>query len=121
MDEDVLLALRTAMKNKRVTYLADGQDVVNVQELEERPHREVRVDKVTANVDAAEEVIGNLEARLCTRRRHRRGIEPDELAGAGCGARENLGDLECVRLHVLEEPCTLQPQGVPHQVVNWGP
>ena len=110
-----------AVRHLSVIYLTDGQNVVDVQALEERPHREVDVDEAAAKVKAAGESRDDLEARLrmrlgvisvatvCAggRRAGDRGVrtggrvKADELAGARGRVREDLGDLERVRLHVL--------------------
>ena len=103
----------------RKIYLAYGENVVNVETLEEGPHGEVDVDEAAAKVKAAGETCDDFERGLRTRlARGRRGVETDEFAGPGCGVRKDLGDLEGVRLDVLGETRPRKRQIVPHQIVD---
>ena len=111
-----------AVRHLSVIYLTDGQNVVDVQALEERPHGEVYVNQATTKVEAARETSNNLQAGLCgglggpTGRRGR--VEADKLTRTRGGVREDLADLERVRLHVLGEACPGQREIVAHQVVD---
>ena len=106
-------------EEKGEIYLADGEDVVNVQALEQRPHREVHIDQSTAKVETTRKTRYNLQARLgAAVRRRRRRVKTHELAGTGRRMRKNLADLQSVRLHVLREARPRQREVVPHEVVD---
>ena len=89
-------------KAEMKTYLADGENVVNVQTLEQRPHREVDVHQAATKIEPAWETCDNLQTRVA-RLVLRTGIEPDEVAGARRGMGKDLGDLQGMRLDVFGE------------------
>ena len=102
-----------------ITHLAYGEDVVDVQALEERPHCEVHVDKTTAKVQSAREARDDLQARFRGRARRRRGsIQADELTRTRRGVGEDLADLQGVRLDVLRKARPRQCQVVAHEIID---
>ena len=109
-------------KRDATTHFADGEDVVNVQTLEQRPHREVHVDETATEVEPTREARDDLQARLRGRARGRsRGVEADKLTRARRGVREDLADLQGVRLHVLGEARPREGQVVAHEIVDGEP
>ena len=103
----------------RKIYLAYGENVVNVETLEEGPHGEVDVDEAAAKVEAAGEAGDDLERGLRAGEAcGGGGIEADELAGAGGGVGEDLGDLEGVGLDVFGEARPGEREIVAHEVVD---
>ena len=104
-------------------YLADGEDVVDVEALEEGPHGEVDVDQAASEVEAAGEAGDDFEAGLGGGwmwgggGSGGGGVEADELAWAGGGVGEDLGDLEGVELDVLGEARPGEREIVAHEVV----
>lgn len=105
-----------------ITHLTYGEDVVDVQALEERPHCEVHVDKTTAKVQSAREARDDLQARFRGRARRRRGsIQADELTRTRRGVGEDLADLQGVRLDVLRKARPRQCQVVAHEIIDGEP
>ena len=47
-----------------MTHFAYGEDVVDVQALEERPHCKVDIDETTTEVQSSREASDNFQARL---------------------------------------------------------
>ena len=84
----------------RQAHLTDGEDVVEVERLEQRPHGEVDVHEPAAKVHAAGKARDDLEAGVGPARADaaigldgRGGVELDEIARAGRRVLENFGDL----------------------------
>jgi hypothetical protein len=77
------------------TNLADSEDIVDVQALEERPHGKIDIDQATPKVEPARKAGDDLKTRVA-RLVLATSIKLDQVARARCGMGENLGDLEGV-------------------------
>ena len=109
-------------KRDATTHFADGEDVVDVQALEERPHREIDIDETTTEVQPTREARDDLQARFRGRARRRsRSVETDKLTRTRRGVGEDLADLQCVRLDVLGEARPRKCQVVAHEIIDGEP
>jgi hypothetical protein len=99
------------------TDLAYGQDVINVQALEQGPHGEVDIDQTTTKVKTPWKAGDNLQTGVAgfilgT------SIELDEIACTRSRVSEDLRDLESVGLDVLRETGPGQREIVPHEIID---
>lgn len=83
---------------------------------ENSPHK-VNVDETAPKVEAAGETGDDLEVRVPAVALGA-GVKLDEVAGAGGGVSEDLGDLEGVGLDVLGEARPRERKVVAHEVVD---
>ena len=105
-----------------MTHFAYGEDVVDVQALEERPHCKVDIDETTTEVQSTREARDDLQARFRGRARRRcRSIQADELTRTRRGVGEDLADLQGVRLDVLRKARPRQCQVVAHEIIDGEP
>ena len=116
-------SISTRSWKKEYTNLTNGQDIVNIEALEQRPHSEIDIDQPTTEIQTAGEARDDLKACLrgMSSIRSRRCIEANQLTRARRGVRQDLADLQGVRLNILGEPSPRQGQVVTHQVVNRKP
>ena len=100
------------------TNLTNRQDIIYIQALKQWPHRKVDVHQSSAKVQPTGEPCNNFETCLSSVALGG-SIQTDDFTRSRSREREDLGDLESMRLNVLGESCPRESEVVPHKVIDW--
>ena len=102
---------------QRKTHLANSQDIINVQALEQGPHGEIDIDQTSAEVKPTRETRNDLQVGIAAVTL-RASIELDKISSPGGRVCEDLGDLKRVRLYIFGKTRPGKSEVVPHEVVD---
>jgi hypothetical protein len=97
--------------------LANGQNIIDIKTLEQRPHSEINIDQAASKIKSAGEAGYDLETGLaafvlgaC--------IQLDDIPGARSRMSQDLGDLERMGLDVFREAGPREGEIISHEVVH---
>ena len=97
--------------------LANGQNVINIQTLEQRPHGEINIDQAASKIKSAGEAGYDFETGLaafvlgaC--------IQLDDIPGTRGRMSQDLRDLERMGLDVFREAGPREGEVISHEIVH---